>query len=124
MPMNDAVREMLPENRRIWIRRYSRSKDSRASRRGLPMIVNAWLEPGKNAKLKLKAEREVRWFDAPGCPLQQADFILRELQTVPGHECDHEVMHSLPPVVTYPKESELYDVILAVMGVMCLMPLE
>src|SRR5205085_5674790 len=31
MPMNDAVREMLPEKRRIWILRYSRSKDSRAS---------------------------------------------------------------------------------------------
>ena len=33
MPMNDAVREMLPEKRRIWILRYSRSNDSRASRK-------------------------------------------------------------------------------------------
>src|SRR5205085_9104506 len=41
IPMNDAVREMLPEKRRIWILRYSRSNDSRASRSGLPMIAIA-----------------------------------------------------------------------------------
>src|SRR5437764_15388967 len=39
MPMNEAVREMLPEKRRIWILRYSRSNASRASRNGLPMIA-------------------------------------------------------------------------------------
>ena len=37
--MNDAVREMFPEKRRIWMRRYSRSKLSRASRSGDPMIA-------------------------------------------------------------------------------------
>src|SRR5438105_6195599 len=45
IPMNDAVREMLPEKRRIWILRYSRSKDSRASRSGLPMIAIPLLAP-------------------------------------------------------------------------------
>ena len=40
MPMNDAVREMLPEKRRIWILRYSRSKLSRASLSGEPMIAS------------------------------------------------------------------------------------
>src|SRR5438270_167173 len=39
MPMNEAVREMLPEKRLIWILRYSRSNASRASRNGLPMIA-------------------------------------------------------------------------------------
>ena len=38
MPMNAAVFEMFPEKRRIWARRYSRSKASRASRSGVPMI--------------------------------------------------------------------------------------
>ena len=39
--MNDAVREMLPEKRRIWILRYSRSKDSRASLKGLFVVVDS-----------------------------------------------------------------------------------
>ena len=37
--------EWLPEKRRIWTRRYSRSNVSRASRRGVPMIDRAAL-PG------------------------------------------------------------------------------
>src|SRR5206468_7868429 len=45
MPMNEAVREMLPEKRRIWILRYSRSNASRASRSGLPMIAMPLLAP-------------------------------------------------------------------------------
>ncbi len=40
MPMNVAVRDMLPEKRLIWMRRYSRSKLSRASRNGAPMIAD------------------------------------------------------------------------------------
>src|SRR3546814_2352422 len=39
IPMKLAVREILPENRRIWTRRYSRSNVSRASRSGAPMIA-------------------------------------------------------------------------------------
>ena len=38
MPMNEAVREMLPEKRRIWTLRYSRSKFSRASFSGIAVI--------------------------------------------------------------------------------------
>lgn len=59
------------------------------------------------------AEAEIDGRILPG--QTEADF-LRELHAVLGHECDLEVMHSLPPVVTYPKESELYDTLLAVMG--------
>src|SRR5271165_5900474 len=40
MPTNSAVREMLPPNRLIWARRYSRSNASRASRSGIPISVS------------------------------------------------------------------------------------
>jgi len=49
-------------------------------------------------------------------PGQTNEDFLRELQAVLGHECELEVMHSLPPVVTTPKESALYDTMLGVMG--------
>lgn len=49
-------------------------------------------------------------------PGQTQEDFLRELQAVLGHECELEVMHSLPPVVTSPKESALYDTMLSVMG--------
>jgi acetylornithine deacetylase/succinyl-diaminopimelate desuccinylase-like protein len=48
-------------------------------------------------------------------PGQTQAAFLRELQEVLGHECELEVMHSLPPVVTTPKESALYDTLLSVM---------
>ena len=41
IPMNVAVREILPEKRRIWTFRYSRSNVSRASRKGAPIIAEA-----------------------------------------------------------------------------------
>ena len=45
----------------------------------------------------------------------EADF-LRELQAVLGPEIELEVIWSLPPVVTEPRDSRLLDTILAVMG--------
>ena len=44
---------MLPEKRRIWTRRYSRSKVSRASRSGVPMIA---LTASLGAQLRLVVE--------------------------------------------------------------------
>jgi acetylornithine deacetylase/succinyl-diaminopimelate desuccinylase-like protein len=49
-------------------------------------------------------------------PGQTREDFLRELQEVLGHECELEVMHSMPPVVTSPKESALYDTLLSVMS--------
>lgn len=59
------------------------------------------------------AEAEI---DGRMLPGQTEADILRELQTVLGPEVELEVMFSLPPVVTEPRESELYDIIFDVMG--------
>ena len=64
MPMNDAVREMLPEKRRIWILRYSRSNDSRASRSGLPMIAMVVLRAAHRALIVEDFGRQQVDFDA------------------------------------------------------------
>ena len=48
-------------------------------------------------------------------PGQTQQSFLRELSEVLGPDIELEVMHSLPPVVTEPKESGLYDTIMAVM---------
>ncbi len=59
------------------------------------------------------AEAEIDGRILPG--QTEADF-LRELKAVLGDEIDLEVMWSLPPVVTEPRESPLLDTILGVMG--------
>jgi len=59
------------------------------------------------------AEAEIDGRLLPG--QSEADF-LRELQTVLGDDIKLEVMWSLPPVVTEPRESVLLDTILSVMG--------
>lgn len=59
------------------------------------------------------AEAEIDGRTLPG---QTDEDILRELRAVLGEDVDLEVMWSLPPVVTEPRESPLLDTILAVMG--------
>ncbi|MCA9530979.1 MAG: M20/M25/M40 family metallo-hydrolase [Myxococcales bacterium] len=49
-------------------------------------------------------------------PGQSVDDLLRELRAVLGEEFELEVMHTLPPVVTEPRGSDLYDTICAVVG--------
>ncbi len=58
------------------------------------------------------AEAEIDGRILPG---QTEDDFLRELREVLGSEIELEVMHSLPPVVTEPKESSLYSTIHEVM---------
>ena len=59
------------------------------------------------------AEAEIDGRILPG---QTQDDFLRELRDVLGADIELEVMHSLPPVVTEPKESSLYSLIHEVMG--------
>lgn len=59
------------------------------------------------------AEAEIDGRILPG---QTREDFLRELSDVLGREIELEVMHSLPPVVTEPKESSLYSLIHDVMG--------
>ena len=59
------------------------------------------------------AEAEIDGRILPG---QTQEDFLRELQEVLGADIELEVMHSLPPVVTKPKESSLYSLIHEVMG--------
>ncbi|MFO0694509.1 MAG: M20/M25/M40 family metallo-hydrolase [Polyangiales bacterium] len=88
-------------------------------RRGLVSMLGNTASPtvlragGKTNVIPGLAEAEIDGRILPG--QTEADF-LRELREVLGHECELEVMHSLPPVVTTPKESELYSVLLSVMG--------
>jgi acetylornithine deacetylase/succinyl-diaminopimelate desuccinylase-like protein len=59
------------------------------------------------------AEAEIDGRILPG---QTQDDFMRELRDILGAEIEIEVMHSLPPVVTEPKESPLYSVIHEVMA--------
>jgi acetylornithine deacetylase/succinyl-diaminopimelate desuccinylase-like protein len=59
------------------------------------------------------AEAEIDGRILPG---QSKDDFLRELRDVLGAGIELEVMHSLPPVVTEPKESSLYSLIHEVMA--------
>jgi acetylornithine deacetylase/succinyl-diaminopimelate desuccinylase-like protein len=59
------------------------------------------------------AEAEIDGRILPG---QTKDDFLRELRDVMGAGIELEVMHSLPPVVTEPKESSLYSLIHEVMA--------
>jgi len=59
------------------------------------------------------AEAEIDGRILPG---QTKDDFMRELRDVLGADIELEVMHSLPPVVTEPKESSLYSLIHEVMA--------
>jgi hypothetical protein len=59
------------------------------------------------------AEAEIDGRILPG---QTGDDFMRELREVLGADIELEVMHSLPPVVTEPKESSLYSLIHEVMA--------
>ncbi|MGB8331021.1 MAG: M20/M25/M40 family metallo-hydrolase [Polyangiales bacterium] len=59
------------------------------------------------------AEAEIDGRILPG---QSREDFLRELRDVLGEGIDLEVMHSMPPVVTEPKESSLYSLIHDVMA--------
>lgn len=60
-----------------------------------------------------RAEAEIDGRILPG---QSQDDFMRELRDVLGPDIDIDVVHSLPPVVTEPKESSLYSVIHEVMA--------
>jgi acetylornithine deacetylase/succinyl-diaminopimelate desuccinylase-like protein len=59
------------------------------------------------------AEAEIDGRILPG---QTKDDFLRELREVLGADIELEVMHTLPPMVTEPKESSLYSLIHEVMA--------
>jgi len=59
------------------------------------------------------AEAEIDGRILPG---QTKDSFMRELRDVLGPDIELEVMHSLPPVITEPKESSLYSLIHEVMA--------
>jgi len=59
------------------------------------------------------AEAEI---DARTVPGQTEADVLAEIRAVLGEDVELEVMHSLPPVVTEPRRSPLYETIVNVMG--------
>jgi len=59
------------------------------------------------------AEAEIDGRILPG---QTKSDFMRELAAVLGEEIELDVIHTLPPVVTKPKESSLYSIIQEVMG--------
>lgn len=123
----DAVAEAQPNVVRPVLRRAFRAdvlrKVSRylpdpTVRRGMNAMLGNTASPtviragAKTNVIPGLAEVEIDGRILPG--QSEADF-LRELTSVLGHECELEVMHSLPPVVTSPKESALYDAMRGVM---------
>lgn len=68
---------------------------------------------GKTNVIPGAAEAEI---DGRVLPGQSEESFMRELRAVLGDHIDLEVLHSLPPVVTEPKESSLYSIIDEVMA--------
>ena len=91
IPMNEAVREMLPEKRRIWILRYSRSKLSRASRNGEPMIAIDELGTltVPCASITSAGSKSISMHDArsPGVMINVRSIMLRNWRILPGQSC-------------------------------------
>jgi acetylornithine deacetylase/succinyl-diaminopimelate desuccinylase-like protein len=59
------------------------------------------------------AEAEI---DARTLPGQTEEDVLAEIREVMGEDVEFEVLHSLPPVVTEPRRSALYETIVEVLG--------
>jgi acetylornithine deacetylase/succinyl-diaminopimelate desuccinylase-like protein len=60
--------------------------------------------------------RAVAEIDGRILPGQSRDDFMRELREALGEDIEVEIIHSLPPIVTEPKESSLYSAIRAVMS--------
>ena len=88
MPMKLAVREMLPEKRRIWTRRYSRSNVSRASRSGVPMIaLTASLGVSCAWSLRISGGSmsiSMQPIRSPGARMIVRSITFRSWRTLPG----------------------------------------
>src|SRR5688572_11938785 len=91
MPMNEAVREMLPEKRRIWILRYSRSKLSRASRSGEPMIaIDAPPSPAEPWESMISCgsrSTSMQPTRSPGVRMSVRSMMFLSWRTLPGQSC-------------------------------------
>ena len=88
IPMKCAVREILPEKRRIWTRRYSRSNVSRASLSGAPMIALAPMllfeSPCRPSTSVGNRSRSMRPMRSPGARMIVRSTTLRSWRTLPG----------------------------------------
>src|SRR6478735_6281963 len=89
MPTNSAVREMLPPNRLIWATRYSRSKTSRASRKGSPMRCSPQLAHVAGPVVRLQHGHGVLADQALGQPRGLRDLV---------HEIFDQVGNILAPL--------------------------
>ena len=101
MPMKFAVREMLPEKRRIWTRRYSRSNVSRASRKGVPMIDFAARYAADQRvgtpRVSDDAMAALQAYDWPGNVRQLRNVIERTIILAPGERIGCIEIDMLPP---------------------------
>src|SRR5581483_8157517 len=87
MPTNSAVREMLPPNRLIWASRYSRSKISRASRRGSDMRCSAPPLTGSGTLEPISSGSMLAVMTASGSPpdrIISRSMLFRSSRTLPG----------------------------------------
>jgi acetylornithine deacetylase/succinyl-diaminopimelate desuccinylase-like protein len=67
-------------------------------------------------KINVIPGHAVAEIDGRVLPGQSREDFMRELRAVLGEDVELEVIHSLPPTVTEPKESSLYSIIDAVMA--------
>lgn len=114
-PVRPALRQVLKPR---VLGKVARFLPDPTVRRGMSAMLGNTASPtvlragAKTNVIPGLAEVEIDGRILPG---QTQEDFLRELSEVLGHECELEVMHSLPPVVTSPKESALYDTLLSVM---------
>lgn len=115
-----ALRPLLPVllHPKLAPKILSRLPDASVAR-GLRAMLGNTASPtvlragAKTNVIPAVAEAEI---DARTLPGQSEADLLRELRAVLGDEVELEVTHSLPPVVTEPRRSPLYETIVDVLG--------
>src|SRR5262245_42711083 len=90
MPTNSAVREILPPKRLICASKYSRSKISRASRKGSDIKCSAPPLTGSGTLEPISSGSMLAVMTASGSPpdrINSRSMLLRSSRTLPGQSC-------------------------------------
>src|SRR5215467_6428245 len=105
MPTNSAVREILPPKRLICATRYSRSKTSRASRKGRPIRCSPPLPFGMLGTIEpTSGGNMLAFITASGSPparIINRSILLRSCLTLPGQLCDWSTAIASSPMRSF-----------------------
>ena len=102
MPTNSAVREMLPPKRLICASRYSRSKISRASRRGSDIRCSAPPLTGSGTLEPISSGSMLAVMMASGSPPERIisrSMLFLSSRTLPGQSCACSTATASSPIL-------------------------